>query len=477
MAIITHFKKNLLKERLKSKISSLTTELVDSIIDNLVFANNDKYIDTLSSIQEGTLSLIKDVIIETFNEIDEQYKNSLDRKTNYNISKSNVSRTIITIFGEVSFTRTHYISKLDKSYYFYIDDLFELPKYDHYDPIIKSIAIDKTFSSNQSQSGKDVGELFTNIKALAGSLRDVNHIPRQTINNWIKTWNNPLIKFNEKETPETIYVMADEKFIGCQDLSKDIMAKSIIAFEDIAKVSYNRNRLVNKTVYTTYSTKAWEEFGVLLSQKYDLSKIKNICILADGGSWIKAGLTELKLESHINVSYFLCLFHYRQAINHITTNTNERKKLLQIFDNKSKKEFKSAVEDITEDNKKREEIITKKLNYILNNYNNIKRMKNSNIGSSMESHISHCIANTFSSRPKGYSSKYIKKYFQINDYKNNNYNIIDLYLKAYKYKEQITLNETELDFSIFDKKGSNVPILDYGLVNGTSCAVRKIINM
>ena len=44
-----------------------------------------------------------------------------------------------------------------------------------------------------------------------------------------------------------------------------------------------------------------------------------------------------------------------------------------------------------------------------------------NIGSSMESHISHLIASLFSSRPKGFSTKRITKYLKLNDYKNNKY--------------------------------------------------------
>lgn len=48
-----------------------------------------------------------------------------------------------------------------------------------------------------------------------------------------------------------------------------------------------------------------------------------------------------------------------------------------------------------------------------------------NIGSLMESHISHCIANMFLSRHKGYPYKNINKYLEINDYKNNYLNIFN----------------------------------------------------
>ena len=212
----------------------------------------------------------------------------------------------------------------------------------------------------------------------------------------------------------------------------------------------------------------------VLSQKYDFSKINNIILLGDGGNWIKSGKDELKVESNNIISYRLCKFHFKQAINHITTDDNERKKLLNIFNNKSKKEFINEVNKIIENNKNREETINKKLNYILNNYKAIKDMNNSDVGSSMESHISHCIANLFASRPKGYSSKNIKKYLQINDYKNNNLNILYLYSKTYNDTETRTINENDINYSIFDKKGSNIPIIDQGKVNGTYTIINAL---
>ena len=69
----------------------------------------------------------------------------------------------------------------------------------------------------------------------------------------------------------------------------------------------------------------------------------------------------------------------------------------------------------------------------------------------MESHISHYIANMFSSRPKGYSSLNINKYLKLNDYKINGINLFDLYLKSYDNEEEVTINQDELDYSIFKK--------------------------
>ena len=163
-----------------------------------------------------------------------------------------------------------------------------------------------------------------------------------------------------------------------------------------------------------------------------------------------------------SVKFYLCEFHFKQAIHHITTDADERYYLIHIFKNKPKSYFIDAVGTIIYNNPNRKETITKKLNYIINNYANIKSMLDLNIGSSMESHISHLIASLFSSRPKGFSTKRITKYLKLNDYKNNNINIFKLHLSTYSQKKTTELYENTYDYEIFTPdKIHNIPVLNY----------------
>ena len=169
-----------------------------------------------------------------------------------------------------------------------------------------------------------------------------------------------------------------------------------------------------------------------------------------------------------SVKFYLCEFHFKQAIHHITTDADERYYLIHIFKNKPKSYFIDAVGTIIYNNPNRKETITKKLNYIINNYSNIKSMLDLNIDSSMESHISHLIASLFSSRPKGFSTKRITKYLKLNDYKNNNINIFKLHLSTYSQKKTTELYENTYDYEIFTPdKIHNIPVLKYGRNTGT----------
>ena len=101
---------------------------------------------------------------------------------------------------------------------------------------------------------------------------------------------------------------------------------------------------------------------------------------------IKSGISELRLDSCNLVKYYLCEFHFKQAIHRITTDKLKRKILIRIFKYYSKKKFIKATNIILKYHQEREKTIKKNIDYIINNYSYIKNMLNFNIGSSMESH-------------------------------------------------------------------------------------------
>ena len=473
--IISQNLKNVLKNKILNVFSSNLSNTIDFFIDNILTnSKNNIYFDTIYNAQQSARNIVKSIIISTFEQLDIEFKNSTYRKSNFYINKSNVPRTLITIVGEITFYRTYYISKFSNKKFFYIDKVFNLPKNDHYDPIIKAISVSKAISSSQAHSARDTSSFINNISYF-DSNSTINNIPRQSVYNWLNNWNVPNIIPKAVNTPDTLYVMADEKYIGSQDLKNDIMIKSFVTFEDVKNISKNRRKLINRTVFSHYGDKAWPAFMDYIAMKYDFNKINNICLLGDGASWIKSGKNELNLSPNNHVKFYLCEFHFKQAIHHITSNPDERKHLLNVFQLEPKSSFIEAVNSIILDNPKREEIITKKLNYILNNYSNIKDMLSLKIGSSMESHISHLIASFFSSRPKGFSSKTIIKYLKLNDYKNNNINLFNLYLATYSNKEISTIDENSYNYEIFSPdKIHNIPILNYGLKTGTYSYLNNI---
>ena len=464
--IITQKVKEVLKNKIFSVFSQKLYEMINIVFESITSNDvNSRYLSLISNLQNSTRNIIKSTIVSLFEAIDTEYKDSKDRLLYYYISKTNVKRTIITVVGEISFERTYYKDKNTGKCFFYIDSLFNLPKYDHYDPILKGIAINNAFHTSQAQSAKTTSSIISDITYFSDydALKD---IPRQSIFNWIKKWNVPNIIPDSVDTPENLYVMADEKYIGCQDLKKDLMIKSFVTFEGIEQVGKHRRKLLNRATFSCNSSSAWVPFMDFIAKKYDFSKIKNIYLLGDGAYWIREGAKELKLNPTNNVNFYLCEFHFKQAIHHITRDKDERNNLIQLVQNDTKKALIDRINTIILDNPTRQDILNKKLKYLSKNYAAIKRMLSLDFGSSMESHISHLIASFFAARPKGYSSKHIDKYLKLIDFKNNNYNIFNIYMNSYSNKEVLSINRKELDFSLFDKSDTtSIPILKRGEVS------------
>ena len=130
MNIISQNFKELLKNKIKIIISTNLYKYIDIFVDNLSFTdnNNFNYFNFINLLDSSIKSYILNIISSTFEEIDMLIKNSLERKNRYYINKSNVSRSITTIFGTVYFKRTLFKSKLSNKYLYLLDKSFDLTK-------------------------------------------------------------------------------------------------------------------------------------------------------------------------------------------------------------------------------------------------------------------------------------------------------------------------------------------------------------
>ena len=505
MYIVPYFLKNEAKNLLKIKLSKIIENISNDLIDNIFNPTfNNKYQNIVLNLDYKIKQSVLDIIKETIEIFDKLYVTSDNRKKYFNISNPKCHRVIITIFGILEFDRIYYYSKEDKNKHFYfIDSLFNFPSYDRYDSIVKGLAIDNAISTNQKK-----GAELTNkqINSLSSYLNDnsSSSISRQDIYRWIDKWNIPKIEYESIVTDdETLYIMIDEKYIHEQlksitnnevnnkiesksssnikfdyadfvnkilnpplllpapkNKSKHfIMSKAFITFTNI-KSENNRRRLINKTTFLTTSRNPWDEFMDFISKIYDFNHFKTIKVLSDAGSWILAGIPNLKLFLSNVVVPCLCEFHVRQKVNRITKDENLRKILNNSIDNNDKSTFIKTVNNIIkEKDKKRQDIIKKYKHYIIVHWDAIFNMKSSNFKSSMESHISHNVAKFFSFEPKAFSVKHIQKLIKLQEYKANGINIFSLFLKSFNNTENITLKKEELSFSIFDNSSSNIPIL------------------
>ena len=461
--------KNLLKE----KLSFIINDISDNLIQNILNPSDIKYIKILSNLEENIKELVLKVLLETINFFNEKFTNSNERKEFYHINVRNDHRSITTSIGHLEFFRTYFESKDRKHHFYFIDELLGIDKYARYDCNTKANAISLTTKTNQKLAGE-----LTLQNTFSYSSNNLNTIPRQTINRWIKNWKVPMIKYNPIPIEgDVLYIMADEKWIHEQIYNrtledkgkhKFIMSKEFVCFSGIEQVG-KRRILKDRFVFITSSSTTWNDFLDTVTQIYDFEKLNKIVFLSDAGKWLVSGAPDLKMFSHNQIIMCLCEFHVRQKVNRITSNQEYRDKLNQSIDDNMKNVFKSLmkeIKDLKKDNPKRLEKLEEYQNYILNNWKKIKNMAESPCKSSMESHISHYIASYFSSRPKAYSKNTIENYLKLQEAKINGIDIKSLFLKSYNNSSIVTYNQKELDFSIFENSSSsNIPILEHGHIS------------
>ena len=197
-----------------------------------------------------------------------------------------------------------------------------------------------------------------------------------------------------------------------------------------------RNRLINPHYFGRVcdgkeNVAFWDEVYEYLSAIYDLDKVKAIYLNADGGAWIKTGLS--RIQGLINV---LDEFHLQKYMlkltGHLMDEAEEtRKDLYKLIRKGTKKEFQELVERIdnseyTESGHKR---IKEAADYILRNWTaaRTRLMKRDVIcGCSAEGHVSHVLSSRMSSRPMGWSRKGAGKMAELRAYYYNKGSMLEL---------------------------------------------------
>ncbi len=422
--------------------------------ENKVF----NYIKILDTLDERICDIAKKSLETIFNSIDRGFRNSPERMHRYHI-KAHCSRTIMTIFGEITYNKTIYQHKHTYKTYCYIDDYLGLKKYDYFDPYIKSCVLEYAANNPCTKVAKMINDLIGNRIKFNEPFQ---YISKQTIRNIILS--SPVSKpeFKELETPDNLYIMADEKFIATQNNNnEDVMIKEIVVFD--GRIAKNkRATLKNKMIFASFTNKCLNECLDYLYYTYDLEKVKNIFVMGDGASWIKQLKYHFKVNPDTNVSFNLDKFHFKQAIHHIAQDKNIEHYLSLYVINNMKNDFNLCCDSLSKQFPFRTETISKKKDYILNNWIYIINLYKNKLKCPMESQISHTLADLLSSRPKAYSLKTLDKLLNLRLLFKNKQNIKLLFFNNFNKKEVLSFNQEPLNFSFFDR--NDHPSIDNSLI-------------
>lgn len=444
MNIIPNNYEKILKEMIFNQFSSnLKKELYKTDNTNKVF----NYIDLISNLDNSLCTIAKQSLVTIFEAIDKSYSNSIERKHKYHI-KAHLPRTILTVFGEITFTRTFYTDRYNKGSYCYLDRFLGLKKHDYFDPYIKATIVEYSANNPIPTVVNMINDLIGNRIKLEDKIKYLN---RQTIRNIIldSKLSNPELK--QLDTPDTLYVIADEKWVHTQNNNnEDVMVKSIVVFDGIKDKP--RKSLNNKRIFASFKGNQFLEDTLdYLYYSYNLDKVRNIFVMGDGAKWIRTLTNHFQITNETNVIFALDKYHFKQAIHHICLDKSLENVLSSYVLNNNRKNFKLFCEEFIKSYPHRTDTINQKKEYIINNWKNILNLYKYNLSCPMESQISHNIASLLTSRPKGYSLKMLDKILKIRLLFKNNENIKRLYLNNFNKNTIVTINEENNYFSFKNK--------------------------
>jgi len=497
MSIVTH--PSIPDEDICKEIFARACEKAEfkKVIDSLFAPMNRNrsaicFSSVLENIKDEAFILARKTVVSFLEQMDAEFRYSTARVNNYYVKQTR-PRTIVTMIGEITYRRTEYIDKHTGASFIYVDREIGLLPRMRYDNSVAAEAYEQ-YSNHNSMI--KVGENLS--KEIYGfSMKDDRHtkyISRQQIFNMINRFKQITASVSRlSDTPDTIYIMADEKYINLQQMRKVWMEEQLSLgfpqaevmeelkkqhFDEMVKMGViftGREEILNKQgdhlerrrwkltgkwhiSFPNDPSNFWIHTYDILQKLFDMDKVKNIYILGDGAKWIRAGTNELR-SAQTKCRFALDRYHLSQAIHRITKEKDERELLLNYAKHGMTKEFKYLCEMIISEGRISEDTIRKQMDYVLHNITAIKVMKEEvKIGCAMEQAIQHVLASPFSSVPKAYGRDHLRTYVNARINQQNGLNMIKLYLTAVdKYiqssgtcTDSIDLSEEDMNWSFFD---------------------------
>lgn len=431
------------------------------------------FMETISVYGE---EFIRRFIASFLEKMDLNFRNSPGRTKSYYVKQTR-SRTIITMYGEITYERTEYTSRLDNKPYIYVDNKLHLDSRQRYAPDVRAkIYSNYSDCKSMTEVGRNIGDAIA-AKYHNGNPRDFA-IPRHTIQRILKSTKEVRILSDAKKDVDTLNIMLDEKWIPGQhnpndsDENKAIMTKVATIFETYIKADKSptkRNILEGCTYYSSYNKDFSNELIELIDSKYNIESIKTINFMGDGANWIKEVGNNLKFPN-IKTKVGLCKFHTGQALDRITRDKNIYDKAYDYLIHRNIKEFNKLIKVLSENEPSKAEKIQTNTDYLTNHIDEIITMNKLKVPCAMEQVISHHLASQFTCIAKAYSPNNINYYASNRDAYRNGYNMKLIYARANDLKKEdedvIKINKNELDLSFFDNQ-SPLPYYEFK-VNGNT---------
>ena len=268
-------------------IQQIAAKAVEEIFETVkVTGLNDigKTVKALTPVVSRTVLNVVTSFLEDMDEALVTRAKALRREDGITVKERNVPRTWLTELGELTYKRTYFRLR-DGSFFYLLDHVIGVESYER---ISKELVADIL----QASTVKSYQQAIDSTK---------QEISRQTIHNRLVALDDLVMPVERvEETPETLDIFADEDHAHLTPKGQAIVPLvTITEGMDISNPKRHKTiHPIHMAAFGIASEAFKENVLAILTERYDLDKIKQINIHADCGQWIR-GLQQLIPHSRL----------------------------------------------------------------------------------------------------------------------------------------------------------------------------------
>lgn len=453
-------------------IQQIVVKAVEEIIETIKVAGLSDIGKTIKALIPAANRMVLGIVAETIEQMDQSLviaAKSQRRKDGITVKERAVERTLTTELGELHYKRTYFVLS-DKTYTYLLDHIIGVEAFERFSKeLIAEVLQESTVKSYQA--------------AIDSTGRKMS---RQTVHNRLTALDDLAIPVERvDETPEILDIFADEDHVHLKPKGQAIVPLVTIT-EGMERSNPKRHATIHPIHVAAFgsSMDAFQENVLaVLTERYDLDKVRQINIHADGGAWIY-GLQQKIPHSRLVMDGY----HLQKELRSFLKLNGASHYTKAIRDSMCREDgysdFKRYCESIyakqtTEDaqNKARDFV-----SYCSHHWKAIvARMSKETCGSCTESLVSHVLSDRLSRNPIAWSKDGLNRMTMLVVYKKNGGQITgddvrihvnsqaksDFYedgyaiYRDYAIKQADDVLKVKHDWSIFEHERS-----DLGKING-----------
>ena len=383
-----------------SIIQQIVVSAVEEIIKKLQNAGMNDIGKTIKELQPVVSNTVLSIISSCIEEMDKALvigAKAMRREDGITIKESHVNRTLTTELGDLKYHRT-YFQLHDGTYAYLLDHIIGVEGYERISKELVASILEASTVKSYQQAVNATGRKIT----------------RQTVHNRLIALNDLTVDVHRiAETPETVDVFADEDHAHLTPKGSAIVPLVTVT-EGINQSDPKRHKTIHPLHIGAYGMQqaAFDENVLaVLTERYDLEKVKQINIHADGGNWIQ-GLQKVIPQSRLvmdgfhlekRIKSFLRLEgakNYAGTIRRLMSQEDGYEKLEKICETIYSKQPTLAAQ----------QKVAEFLDYCATHWSAIvPRMKKETCGSCTEPLVSHVLSDRISRNPIAWSRQGLSK--------------------------------------------------------------------